>query len=283
MGPTDRKPGDHPDQPEGAPPEAAAHSNHTGADEPEETTPRTRRRTPSPEKWQASGHTDTEKKKRETQTKGAGGAETKGAENETGDGDHHKARTRQGRELNTETPPRPGRPQKIEEGGGNPPTATPTQPLATGSPTGDCGLRAERAQEDTPPPPGIAWCRKNPNRNTRTTNPAKYCGAQPKPIPKHPHRRPQPGMTGLPRNPTPNRRTTNPSREWRGNAKNRTQTHTPRTPARIGWGNRETQTQTQAPHKSRKPGVHSRGTEAARAMHVAWPKQDPETGGKAAS
>ena len=44
----------------------------------------------------------------------------------------------------------------------------------------------------------------------------------------------QPGLAGPRQNPNPNTRTTYRSQDWRGEAKTRTQTHTPETPARIG-------------------------------------------------
>ena len=41
-----------------------------------------------------------------------------------------------------------------------------------------------------------------------------------------------------------------------------------------------TQTQTKTPHNSRKPGVHSPGSEAARAMQVTWPNEIQSPGGR---
>ena len=45
------------------------------------------------------------KKKGKTQTKAGGGAETKGSKTGTGNGNHHKAATQQGREPHQQTPP----------------------------------------------------------------------------------------------------------------------------------------------------------------------------------
>ena len=62
----------------------------------------------------------------------------------------------------------------------------------------------------------------------------------------------------LPHTPYPSTPTQDPSQEWQGY--------------------RQTQTQTQAPHNSRKPGVHSLGTEAARAMQVTRPNEIRRSG-----
>ena len=70
---------------------------------------------------------------------------------------------------------------------------------------------------------------KTQTQTHRPQTPAKFGGAKPKPVPKHTHPRPQPGMAGLPRNPNANTRTTNPSQEWRGEAKTRTKNTQPRT------------------------------------------------------
>ena len=65
---------------------------------------------------------------------------------------------------------------------------------------------------------------------------------------KHTPHKPKPGFAGRSENLYQNTHTLDPSKEWRGR--------------------RKTQSQTQVPHNSRKTGVHSPGTEAARAMHV---------------
>ena len=98
-GPPDRTRGDHPAQPGDAQPKASPHHDHMAAEGPEERTLRTRGRTPHRISCVLPA-TQTRRKKRrgKTQTKGGTGAETKGPKTDTGDGDHHTARTRQGRE-----------------------------------------------------------------------------------------------------------------------------------------------------------------------------------------
>ena len=86
---------------------------------------------------------------------------------------------------------------------------------------------------------------------------------QPEPEPNHthPHRTPQPGVAGYKRSAHTSAHTPqHPSQEWRGAAEARTQPQ-PRP------------NQTQAPRNSRKAGVHSPGTEVARAMQVTRPKE----------
>ena len=83
--------------------------------------------------------------------------------------------------------------------------------------------------------------------------PASNGGVQAKPKRNRTHHRPQLAMEGRSQNLRPSTPTEDPSQDWRGY--------------------RETQTQAQAPLNSRKPGVHSQGTEAARAIHVTRPNK----------
>ena len=121
------------------------------------------------------------------------------------------------------------------------------------------GVQAERPQQHTP---GVAGRSRNLSPNTHThgaqpsqewrgasgapkqahtkpNTPARSCGAQPKPEPKHtqPRRASQLGVARCKRSAHTSTHTAqHPSQEWRGAAETRARTHTPRacTPARSG-------------------------------------------------
>ena len=132
------------------------------------------------------------------------------------------------------------------------------------------GVQEEHTHQHTHTPtsePGVAGRSQNPSPNTQThtahpsqewrstmgastgahTNPntpARSCGAQPIPEPKHTHPRrvPQPGVAGCRQSEHTSTHTVqHPTQEWRGAAETRAQTHTPtaRNPARSGGGQAE--------------------------------------------
>ena len=151
---------------------------------PEERTPRTRQRT----RQQTSGGPP-EKKTDTTKTRGGGGTETKGPKTGKGGGEHQRAKTRQ-----RTTQPPPAAKKKLKKAGGHtPPTVTPAQSHATGSPNKGLrewdGARAgghtlqhpnqkDRVQEKPKrththhePQPGMAECSQNPYRSTHALDP----------------------------------------------------------------------------------------------------------------
>ena len=175
-------------------------------------------------------------------------------------------------------------------------------------------MQAERAHEHThspTPQPGVAGRSRNSSQNTHShtahpsqelqgasgvrtrahtqpNTPARSGGAQPKPECKHtnPSRTPQPGVAGYRRSTHTSTHTAqHPSKEWRGAAETRAQTHTPtpHTPARSGrvqedHAHQHTHTPTPQPGVARR----SRNLSPNRHTHTAHPSQEWRgTGGHA--
>ena len=162
-GPIDRKPSDHPAQPDDAKPEETDLHGHAATDRPEEKTPRTRRYRPPPEKRQVTNHQDADTAKAASSTQSRkekkGGewgprgtqpeqaaASTRGPQHETTESHTHRTPPPRHR---GEVPNRkagnqhPEHPQK-KGGVETPPTAIPTQP-----PTADSSAPREGQAQTT--------------------------------------------------------------------------------------------------------------------------------------
>ena len=154
-GPADRTPGDHPAQPKDAQLETAAPHDHKAAKGREEKTPWPRRRTPAPGKWQATGHTDTDKTKKKPIRRGGGGRRSRQpglrqATASTTGPQHNRAK-----KPHPQTPsPAARKTAKKKEGGEKPrPRRPPHSPPPQAAPSGWWGTGGARARGHTPQHP----------------------------------------------------------------------------------------------------------------------------------
>ena len=167
------------------------------------------------------GHGKNKKRRRTPNERGQGGGE-QGAQDRDRQRRPPQSHNTTGPRTKPIEPPLPrSQTEKKEKraggGGETPPTATPTQPHATGSPTrGWRGTDGARAKEQTPQHPSQKkpGARKTQTHTHTPQTRARNGGAQPKP--------------------SPNTHTLDPSQEWRGYRGTQPQTHAPRTPARNG-------------------------------------------------